>query len=276
MVVKKSRPTYFPLPGKAWFHRAGLLLMAVSALALMVMSKTRNPGVEKLRGGITDVMAPVLETVARPLDALHDAGAWVTDMSRLRAENTLLRNRNIQLLRWQAAARDMEDENRSLRALLNVLPAEKNHYVTARVVSDLGGPYVHSALIDGGSAGGIRKDQAVINENGLVGRIVDVGASSARVLLLTDINSRIPVIAERANEKSILAGNNSALPSLSYLSGDSRISVGDRIVTSGDGGVFPKGIPVGIVTSVDKEAVSVQPFVDPSRVEYVSVIDYAF
>jgi rod shape-determining protein MreC len=277
MASRKSYHSHIaqPLPGRHWFYRATLLMLVTSGLALIVMSKAGNPAITKLRTSINDAVMPVLAVAASPFDVVHDAGVWMKEMVSLRAENISLKNQNVQLLQWQAAAKDLEEENRSLRELLNAVPSRKRSYITARVVSDLGGPYVHSALLNGGSEQGINKDQAVINESGLAGRVVDVGKTSARVLLLTDINSRVPVMAEKAHEKAILAGSNNDTLNLTYLTANSAIQEGDRLVTSGDGGVFPPGIPVGIVTSIEKGAVSVQPFVDPIKIEYVSILDYS-
>ena len=84
------------------------------------------------------------------------------------------------------------------------------------------------------------------------------------------------MLAEHTQEKTILVGNNYDLPTLAYLSADSKIKVGERIVTSGDGGIFPQGIPVGIVTAVDNGKIRVQPFADAAKADYVSVIDYSF
>lgn len=274
-MARKVRTSALTLPGRHWLYRATLIMMVTLGLALMVMSKTNNPAIGRLRTSVTDIMTPVLAVASSPMDAISSAGTWLNEAARMREENLVLKAQNAQLLQWQSAAKDMETENRSLRALLNVVPAHKAGYITVRVVSDFGGPYMHSALISGGVDNGIKKDQAVINEKGLMGRVVDAGATSARVLLLNDINSRVPVIAERTQEKGILAGNNTDLPSLSYLAADSRIQVGDRIVSSGDGGVFPKGIPVGVVTAIDSGAVKVQPFVDSTTLEYVSVVDYS-
>lgn len=276
MATKKIRSSSVLLPGKQWFYRASVVMMVTFAMALMVMSKTNNPAVGKLRSHITDVVVPLLSIASSPMDAIHNFGTWIGEMSRIRADNVALKNENVELLKWQAQAKAMEVENKSLRSLLNVVPAERSTYITARVVSDLGGPYIHSALINGGGDLGIKKDQAAISDNGLLGRVVDVGNSSARILLLNDINSRVPVIAESSHEKSILVGNNSDAPTLSYISGESKIKVGERVVTSGDGGIFPQGIPVGVVTSVSKSAVKIQPYVDATRVEYVSVVDYSF
>jgi rod shape-determining protein MreC len=276
MAIKKTRSTYILLPGKQWYLRASVSMMVGFGIALMIMSKTNNPTISNIRMQIADVATPVIAVVARPMDAVYSAGVWVSEMATLRKENVMLKNQNIELLRWQAAAKEMEAENASLRSLMNVVSVHKTGYITAKVVSDVGGPYVHSALISSGNEDGIKKDQPVIGASGLLGRVVDVGESSARVLLLNDINSRVPVIAERSRVKSILMGNNSGLPSLSYLPVDNKIEVGDRIITSGDGGIFPKGVPVGVVTKVEDGLVSVQPFVDPAKVEYISVVDYSF
>jgi rod shape-determining protein MreC len=135
---------------------------------------------------------------------------------------------------------------------------------------------VHSALVNGGSSSGIKKDEAVTDEDGLLGRVISTGAGSARVLLLSDINSHVPVMAEHTQEKSILSGNNTDWPMLTYLPANSKIEVGERIVTSGDGGIFPPNVPVGVVTAIEDGKVKVQLFADVAKAEYVSVIDYAF
>jgi len=276
MASKKAQPIRIaPQPVRQLATRAGVVMMVTAAVALMVMSKAENPSVVKLRGAISDAVTPLLAVAASPMDALSSAGSWVSDLANLRKQNVALKNQNLQLLQWQSLAKEMEAENKSLRQLLNAVPKQKQTFITARVVSDFGGPYVHAALISGGSQNGIKKDQAVVNENGLVGRVVEAAEKSARVLLLSDINSRVPVVTEKSREKSILAGNNVGLPTLTYLTTNSRINVGERIVTSGDGGVFPSGVPVGTVVSVEKGVVQVQPFVDATSIEYVSVVDYA-
>lgn len=260
------------LPAKQWVYRASVLFLAMFGLVLFAMDKAGHPAAVRLRTSIVDVVTPVVGAIGSPFAAIADFRAWIGEMVDMRSQNIALKNENLQLLQWQAAAKQMQSENEALRALLYVVPAQKRNFVTVRIVSDIGGPYVHSAIINGGSEQGIEADQAVINENGLVGRVISVGMNSARVLLLSDINSRVPVVAEKAGEKAILIGNNDELPSLNYVAASSRIEVGERIVTTGDGGVFPSGIPVGVVTSVDKGAVRVQPYADHARLEYVSAV----
>jgi rod shape-determining protein MreC len=111
--------------------------------------------------------------------------------------------------------------------------------------------------------------------DGLAGRIAEVGRRSARVLLLTDINSRVPVLVERTRDRAILAGDNSNHPQLLYLKPRAELRVGDRVVTSGDGGVFPAGLPVGVVDSIEDGVVGIAPFVDWDRMEYLRIVDYA-
>ncbi|MEQ1706542.1 MAG: rod shape-determining protein MreC [Rickettsiales bacterium] len=276
MPVKKSRTAHITaVTPRGITARALATFLALSSVALMVMSQAGSQNASRIRTTLTDVIAPAIAVASKPFDAIASAGEWVSSMVNLRAENMALKNTNVQLLQWQSIAKTMEAENSSLRALLNVVQEAKNNYITARIVTDMSGPYVRSALISGGSEHGIKKDQAVISELGLVGRVVEAGNTSSRILLLSDINSRIPVMSETSREKTILVGNNNELPSLSYIESGSSISVGERIITSGDGGVFPRGIAVGVVTAIEKGVIRVQPFVDASKIEYVSVIEYS-
>ena len=263
------------LPGRQWGSRASVFLMICAAMTLFAMNKAENPAVIKLRTSITDAVVPVLAVVASPLETVREANAWVSEMITLRAENTRLRNENLQLAKWQSVAREMETENIALRNMLHVVPQQKHSYITVRIVSDLSGPFAHAALINGGTETGIKQDQAVITAEGLIGRVVEAGNSSARVLLLTDINSRVPVITEKSREKSIMIGRGHELPSLSYLAAASQVIVGERVITSGDGGVFPAGIPVGVVTGTEG-SVRVKPLANPAKATFVSAIDYKF
>jgi rod shape-determining protein MreC len=108
---------------------------------------------------------------------------------------------------------------------------------------------------------------------GLVGRIAEVGDRASRVLLLTDLNSRIPVTLQGSHERAILAGDNSPRPLLAYLAPNAKPEVGERVVTSGDGGVFPPGIPVGVIVSVGGQ-VRVATSSDLSVIDYVKIVDF--
>src|SRR4029077_2184983 len=138
-------------------------------------------------------------------------------------------------------------------------------YLTARVVADSGGAYVRSVMVYAGSENGVARGQAAVTGDALGGRVAEVGSRAARGLLVTDLNLRVPVIVEGSQQRALLSGDNSERPYLRYLDTGAVIRIGDRIVTSGQGGVFPPGLPVGVVASLEGEAPRVEPYVELSR-----------
>ncbi|MCC7017039.1 MAG: rod shape-determining protein MreC, partial [Rhodospirillales bacterium] len=196
------------------------------------------------------------------------------ELVRVHEENAVLRAEVEKLRQWESAARHLEAENESLKTLLKWAPPPEATFVTARVIADTGGTFVHSMIVGAGTRDGVKKGLVVMTGDGLAGRIAAVGNHSSRLLLLTDLNSRIPAIVERTRTRAILAGDNTDRPRLIYLSDGGAVAVGDRIVTSGHGGVFPPGLPIGVVTSVAEGGVLVRPFVEQARLEFVRVVDF--
>ncbi len=173
---------------------------------------------------------------------------------------------------WQATALKLEAQSSVLREMLK-LPAAPPILRTEPVIAQPGGLYVRSVLVAGGAHDGLGKGQAAMAGQGLVGRITEIGAWSARVLLITDLNSAYPVILETTRTHAILAGDNTSEPYLMYLPKAATVSVGDRLVTAGHDGVFPTGLAVGRVASVDNGEIRVEPIADLDRLEYVELVD---
>lgn len=240
----------------------------------MLLSKAETALVEQARTAAIDVVAPVLELFSRPARVAEDVTAEFETLIVLRLENERLSQEIERLREWQQMAHRLSVENTALRGQLNFVPENEPRFVTARVVADAGGAFVRSVLIGAGRATGIRRNQAVINGEGLVGRVAEVGERSARILLLTDLNSRIPVLIESTSDRGVLAGDNGPRPRLQYLPQNSPISSGDLVLTSGHGGVFPMGLPVGIVAEISDGKFSVLPFADMERLDYLRVLDY--
>ncbi len=255
-------------------QRFAFFALVAASFSLMLIGKADIILVERLRMAVIDAVAPILDVMARPAATIAQVVENVRDLASLRAENARLREENVRLMHWQAVARRLDNENESLRTQLNYIPAPDPSFITARVVADTGGAFVHSMLINAGARDGVRKGQAVVAGEVLVGRIAEVGQRSARILLVTDINSRIPVIVEPTRTKAVLAGDNGDRPRLNYVSGGAILSPGDRVVTSGHGGTFPPGIPVGVVASVSDTGALLEPFVHRHRLEFVTVVDY--
>jgi rod shape-determining protein MreC len=256
-------------------QRFALVLLVVAAFAAMLIGKADTVLVENARILALDLASPALEAIARPVAVANRAIADLKEFASLREENARLREENSRLLAWQTAARRLENENERLRELAHFHEGPEASFITARIVGDSVSAYVRGALLDVGRKAGVTPGQAVVTGEGLAGRIAEVGDNSARVLFVTDVNSRLPVQVERTREQAILAGNNSPQMRLTLLQGVAGVQKGDRIVTSGSGGSFPVGIPVGEVVQAGNEgSIRVRPFTDFSRLEFVRVVDY--
>jgi rod shape-determining protein MreC len=230
--------------------------------------------VETVRARVTDAVAPILDAMSRPAGTIADVVEDARELARLRDENARLREQNRTLLRFEEVAYRLEAENASLRGLMNYTPERPHAFITARVIADNSGAFVRSVAINLGARNGVADGQAVMGGYGLAGRVVQAGDRSARILLLTDLNARIPVMVERTRDRAVLAGDNSMRPALLYLTVEADVAVGDRIVTSGHGGMFPPGLPVGIVANIADGDIRVQPFEDLDRLEYVRVVQF--
>ncbi|MCH7487180.1 MAG: rod shape-determining protein MreC [Proteobacteria bacterium] len=261
-------------PIKSLARRFLYMGFVLGAFSLMLLGKVDAVLMERFRAQVTDAFAPILDAMSRPVATLADVAAQIQQMVDLRAENVRLQEDRTRLLQWQSVARRLEAENKTLRGLLNYLPGPDAGFISARVIADTGGAFVHSIVLNAGARDGVVKGQAVITGDGLVGRITGLGRRSSRILLITDINSRIPILVEQQRTRGILAGDNSDQPRLIHLPPGATVTPGARIVTSGHGGAFPPGLPIGVVTSVSDGGIKVEPFISRHRLEYVRVVDF--
>lgn len=252
--------------------RASLLLLIMASLALMVISRTSPDLRNQISTPVADSAAPALDLLSRPANSINRMRNWFANLANIHAQNTALREANARLMQWQHVAIQLEAENAALRDLLQYTNKEELSFTTAKVISDRSGPFARTALINAGTGLGIAEEQPVINGEGLVGRIIEAGEHSARILLLTDINSRMPVITADSRERAIAAGDNTESLTLLYLPEDSKAMAGEKLVTSGDGDTVPAGLPVGIIESIEGGVAKVRPYTTWHRLEYVSAI----
>jgi rod shape-determining protein MreC len=261
-------------PRRAAVQRVALPLLVLLSATMVILGKADQVLFESLRVAVSDTASPALDVLSRPLGAIGHLMDRARDFVAVYQNNARLAEENEKLLRWQQAAFRLASENARLRELLKLTPEPATTFITARVIANSGGAYVRSLMIHAGSENGVERGQAAMTGEGLVGRVSEVGRQAARVLLVTDLNSRVPVIVEGPQQRALLTGDNSERPCLRYLNAGAEIKVGDRVVTSGQGGVFPPGLPVGVVASLDGEAPRVEPYVEMSRVEYLRIVDY--
>jgi len=254
--------------------RLTLPVLIAAAFGLMLLGKADALLADRARMLLADALAPIHSVLAGPLSSVRDTvGEWHGLLS-LRAENARLRDENDRLRQWQATALALDAENQRLRANLNWMPDPAPAYVTARVVADAGGVYARAVLLAAGPNHPITKGQIALDERGLIGRVTEVGARTARVLLLTDLNSRIPVILENSRARAILVGTNGPRPRLMYWPEGTLPAEGERVVTSSEANAFPANLPVGVVRYTANNVPEVEPDAKLDRLEIVRIFDY--
>ena len=273
------RPRRWPRLGaslRALLGRSTPALLVVLCVLLLVLGKADVRLVHYAGERLTDTLVPVLGVIARPATGLRqllDEAGWLL---AAREENVRLREENRALLRWQAEAARLSVENRALQRLLAVPAAEHPvRTLTARVVGDSGGAFVRALVLAAGARQGVERGMAAVTPDGLVGRVIDVGERGARVLLITDFNSRIPVVVASSGDHALLEGDNSPLPGLRFLPLDPGFSVGDLVLTSGRGGLLPPGLVVGRIEPGLAGSLRVRPFVDWTRLDFVELLGVA-
>ena len=260
-------------PLRTLAQRFAFAFFVVASIALLLAGRADPALFERARMGIVDFAAPILSAVARPMETARGLVVEANGMMDLRAENQRLREENERLLVWLEVARRLELENSQLRELTRFQPAGARRYLAGRVIGSTG-PFLRNVIVATGAEDGVTKGQAAVVGSGLVGRVAAVGQRSARVLLITDLNSRIPVLIESTRDRALLAGDNDATARLLYLNSTNDVRVGDRVVTSGHGDAFPPGIPVGVIEEITEAGVRVRPFADLERLDYIRIVDY--
>jgi rod shape-determining protein MreC len=238
---------------------------------LLVLSRIGHGAIAEARNGLVDLSGPLLEVASVPaiearraMDRVRLYMAAFDEVDRLKKENEELRQ-------WEWRTKLLERKVAHLRSLLNAVEEPALVYATGRVIADARGPFVRSALINLGRKDGLRVGYAVINGDGLVGRTIDAGGSVARVLLLNDLNSRIPVLVGPAGVRGMALGDNSAELQLDFLPEGSTLYPGDEVYTSGSDGILPRGLRVGTVTGAPG-AYKVRPYAELNSLDAVSVL----
>ncbi|MBF0123978.1 MAG: rod shape-determining protein MreC [Magnetococcales bacterium] len=253
-------------------------LLLLTALFLMLSVRTDAIGFRMVQEVMLDVLVPLQKLLAIPV---RMGQTWERRLQEWRAideENQKLRKEMAKLRPQQVYIEELLQENRRLRALLRMNVGPLYREVAARVVGDSSSAFARVLAIDAGKRDGVHNHTPVVGFSGLVGRVVRVGERSALVLTLQDINSRIPVVTQRSRVRGIATGHNSSHLVLEFVPKDADITIDDLVVTSGTGGVFPKGLIVGRVTSISPQgdglfqAIHVMPAVDFSRIEEVRLL----
>ena len=224
-----------------------IAIVTVLAAALVVLGRAQSPMFNNMRTYFSDAAAPMLEAARVPADAV---GEWVRGIDGffvVYRQNQELKRENARLRQWRNAALVLQQRLKRYQLLLNAVPDPSLSAVTAHVIGRANRPFLDTIILDAGKVQGIKPGEAVVDARGMIGRVYLIGKHTAWVILLTDLSSRIPVAIEPGHIEAILLGDNTATPALELSKPGIVLKVGQEIVTSGDGGLLPAGLPVGSV-----------------------------
>ncbi|TNC63744.1 rod shape-determining protein MreC [Rubellimicrobium roseum] len=253
-------------------RRLLVALLVLTCFALFLLWRIDSPRVERLRAQVVDAVVPRLEWMMAPVTGVVKLAQDVRSYDRIHKQNLELRRELQQMMVWREAALRLEQENAKLRDLNNVSLDPALTYITGTVMADSGSPFRQSVLLNVGGRDGIIDGWPTMDGMGLVGRISGVGQTTSRVILLTDTSSRIPVTVEPSGQKAILTGDNSLYPVLDFLEDRDRVAPGDRVVTAGDGALFPAGLLVGRVAEGTDGRLRLRLAADYEQLEFVRVL----
>lgn len=256
-------------------QRAVTVLLILTALTLITLSRLQNPSVLSVRMAVLEGLSPLVEAMAAPVKSWHRLEAGVTGVFTTYRENQRLKGENDTLRHWQSVAMALRAENQALRALMQYQPVEGATYISAKVTGQLGGTFRQGLLINAGRKEGVKLYQAVVDAHGLIGRVVTMSDHSAEVLLMTDVTSRIPVISASSRDRGILVGTGGEMMQLAFLSPNHQMKVGDMVVTTEDGGLMPPSILVGTIFSITRGTVLVRPLRPADAPEFVRIVQHS-
>lgn len=253
--------------------RTAVPVLLILSVGLMALSRLEHAAVREVRWRIAELMTPLLSALLVPLEPVRWAGRYAGEMLSLARELEEVRDENQRLRGWEWRAHELERKVQELSGLARVVRDTPLEFVTVRVIANSSGAFVRSAMINAGTSQNLKPGYPVLSGDGVVGRVVEAGKSAARVLMLTDLNSRIPILAGTNGERAVLIGDNGPFPRLAYLASGAMVAAGDEVATSGIGGMFPRGLKIGTVVDTPR-GLRVRPHANLDALEFLSVLYY--
>ena len=273
--VKKSSLLRLSTYAGATAQKASTFLLITFAVLLLIVGKVDEDNLKVVKNYFTDIASYGLEIIGFPINSITKAANQINSLIFLYSNNKNLILENNELYKWKDLAQRLLVENNELKKLLNGANKIPYNFITAKVIANSSGSYIKTITINVGTKDGLFIGNAVVNNWGMIGRIIQVGKKSSRVLLTTDINSQIPIYFEKSKHKAILSGNNSDLLTVKYLKSRVKLFNNERLLTSGEGGLLPRGLAVGLfVENLNEEPnkLKVLPTRNWDRLDSINVI----
>ena len=256
------------------FRKIETIFFIILSVIFLITSKINRDFSSKISNIFITVSAPIIKIVSFPINGTIDLIVNFGELATAKRENVKLREELFKLQNYYLTSLAIHQENKELRSALNFVKSKTENYKVARIIGMSHQAFDQKLLIDSGKSRDIKEGQIIAGNRGVIGRVSEVFEDKSRILLLTDSSSRIPIIASRARNRGILAGNNSGLMEILYLPKNHQIAVGDKIFTSSDGDTVPPGLLIGVVKKIDKNSVYVSGIEDINSLNIVTIIDY--
>lgn len=253
-------------------RRLLVAVLALVLLALFLIWRIDSPRIERFRTAIVDTVVPNMDWAMAPVTQVARMIEDFRSYARIYEQNQELRRELQQMRAWREAALQLEQRNAQLLDMARVRLDPQLTHVTGVVMADAGSPFRQSVLLNVGARDGIVDGWAVMDGLGLAGRIAGVGDRSSRVILLTDSNSRVPVVVQPSAQTALLSGDNGPAPVLEFVDNADTLRPGDRVVSASDGGVFPPGLLVGEVALGADGRLRVRLAADYGRLDFLRVL----
>ena len=251
-------------------QRFSLFVLVILSVILIFAETIESRPLNKVRSFVKDVVYRSATIVSFPLKSVNNFTSFLENHLNLYSNYNELIKENNELKNNISKTDFLELENSQLRKLIDEQIESPSNLVSARVMIDKQSPYLNSFVINMGSNKGIKNGMAVLDGKNFIGRIVDVNFFSSRVLLVSDLNSKIPVLSEPSGSHAILSGHGTNEPTLEYLSKNNGIQDGDKIYTSGKEGIFTPGLVVG-KAKIEKNKIKVLLFADLDQITFVNI-----
>jgi len=276
MSLKFRQFALVAIPLRSAVAQVSVGLLLLSALVLMFVARTHADAFSGLRMSLTRMADPILIAAQEPVQMAESWFGNLQTVAVMQMENKALREELANLRQWHSEAVRLDAENRSLRALLQMKQPHEITSTGGAVLADNGTSFGHSVIVSVPEDFKLRRGLVAMTGDGMVGRTVDVapGTGMARVLLLDDPVSRVPVMLENAKSRAILAGQSNGALLLEHLPSEAAPVVGERILTAGDDGVLPSGLPLARITRIDGDRIWAAPIAPLNRLDWLRLVDF--
>jgi rod shape-determining protein MreC len=257
-----------------------LVIVIALAVVLVLLGKAQSGLLDKARVHVTDMLAPVLEKVRAPVAGFDRWMGSVSEIFSVYQQNLKLKEENARLRQWRNVAIVLQGRVGRYQTLLHAVPDPQMNAVLARVIGRANRPFLQTMILDAGREHHALPGQAVVDARGMIGRIYLTGSRTSWVILLTDLNSRIPVTISASagnsgNIQGMMTGDNSAYPTIDMVSHTVTLHDGDQVTSSGDGGLLPSGLPIGTVVSDGSGGWRVALLADAGASQDVEILNFA-